>query len=203
MSIEVLLNDPVNSYMIFIPGASTDVVIGAPHHAPLGVPNLPCESHPSSDENSGWIAYHLAHRLDCPCVIAGNYFLDANKHKDSDYFRKIEAVKPKILIEIHGQGSGSARYDIEISSGSLEKSAWSQEMAERLSSAFASHPVLRSYFICGDFRKIFFKAQKSVSINTNEWLAFHIELPQRLREAESQYILFCEMLEKIVLASSW
>ena len=100
MTIETFLNDPVNSYLIYIPGKNTDVMIGVPHHAPLGIQHLPCESHPTSDENTGFIGYRLAQLLDCPCLIAGNYFIDPNKYKSSDYFKKIEEVSPKFLIEI-------------------------------------------------------------------------------------------------------
>ena len=98
MTIETFLNDPVNSYLLFIPGKNKDVIIGVPHHAPLGVQHLPCESHPTSDENTGFIGYRLAQMLDCPCLIAGNYFIDPNKYKSSDYFRKIEEISPKFLI---------------------------------------------------------------------------------------------------------
>ncbi len=198
MTIEMLLNDPVNSYLIFIPGRNTDVMIGVPHHSPLGVQNLPCESHPSSDENTGFIGYQLAQMLDCPCLIAGNYFIDPNKFKSSDYFKKIEAIKPKFLIEIHGHAGLSAHFDIEISSGSLDKSSLSEKFAHRLSSDFFGHPTLLNYTISGDFDQIHFRATKSLTINTDQWIAFHVELPQKLRDAPHQYNLLCESLEKIV-----
>ena len=198
MTIETLLNDPVNSYLIFIPVRNTDVMIGVPHHAPLGVQNLPCESHPTSDENTGFIGFRLAQLLDCPCVIAGNYFIDPNKYKSSDYFKKIEAITPKFLIEIHGHAGQSAHFDIEISSGSQDKSILSEKFAGQLSSAFSGHPSLCNYTISGDFDQIHFRATKSLTINTDQWTAFHIELPQKLREDQHQYNLLCESLEKIV-----
>ena len=198
MTIETILNDPVNSYLIFIPGRNPDVMIGVPHHAPLGVQQLPCESHPTSDENTGFIGYHLAQMLDCPCLIAGNYFIDPNKYKSSDYFKKIEEVAPKVLIEIHGHAGLSAHFDIEISSGSLEKSVLSKKFAGKLSNAFSRHSMLRNYTISGDFVQIHFRATKSLTINTDQWTAFHIELPQELREDQRQYNQLCESLEKIV-----
>jgi hypothetical protein len=198
MTIETFLNDPVNSYLLFIPGKNKDVIIGVPHHAPLGVQHLPCESHPTSDENTGFIGYRLAQMLDCPCLIAGNYFIDPNKYKSSDYFRKIEEISPKFLIEIHGHAGQSAHFDIEISSGSLEKSALSEKVADQLSITFSRHPTLRNYTISGNFVQIHFRATKSLTINTDQWTAFHIELPQKLREDQNQYILLCESLEKIV-----
>jgi hypothetical protein len=199
MSIETILNDAVNSYLLFIPGTYTEIFVAAPHHAPLSVETLPCESHPSSDENTGLIAFHLARLLGCPCLIAGNYFLDSNKHKGSDYFKKIESLKPKILIEIHGHGSLTAKFDIEISSGSLDKSSWSEKMAAQLQQEMDSIPALRNYSLSGEFNRIYFKASKSLTINTNLWMAFHIELPQKLRETKSEYMPFCELLEKVAV----
>ena len=200
MTRDSFLNDPVNSYLIYIPGKNTDVMIGVPHHAPLGVQHLPCESHPTSDENTGFIGYRLAQMLDCPCLIAGNYFIDPNKYKSSDYFKKIEAIGPRFLIEIHGHAGRSAHFDIEISAGSLDKSVLSENLANQLSSAFSVHPSLRNYTISGDFFQIHFRATKSLTINTDQWTAFHIELPQKLRENPDQYILLCESLEKIIRA---
>jgi len=188
----------VNSYLIFMPGRNTDVMIGVPHHAPLGVSKIPCESHPTSDENTGFIGYRLSQLLDCPCLIAGNYFIDPNKYKSSDYFKKIEEIAPKILIEIHGHAGQSAHFDIEISSGSLVKSILSEKIANQLFSKFSSHPSLRNYTISGDFVQIHFRATKSLTINTDQWTAFHIELPQKLREDQNQYFLLCESLEKII-----
>lgn len=198
MTIEMLLNDPVNSYLIYIPGKNTDVMIGVPHHAPLGVQRLPCESHPTSDENTGFIGYRLAQMLNCPCLIAGNYFIDPNKYKSSDYFKRIEAINPKYLIEIHGHAGLSAHFDIEISSGSLDKSVLSQKFAEQLKSAFSNHPALQNYTISGDFNQIHFRATKSLTINTDQWTALHIELPQTLRADQRQYNQLCKSLSKIV-----
>ena len=198
MAIEMLLNDPTNSYLLFVPGKTNDVVIGVPHHAPLGIQSLPCESHPSSDENTGFIGYQLAQLLDCSCIIAGNYFLDANKLKGSDYFKKIESLQPRILIEIHGHSSRNANYDIEISSGTVEKTVWSEVLSKKLRIAMENNPGLRSYSISGDFAKIYFKARKSLTINTDSWLAFHIELPQKLRESKDEYEPFCKVLGEII-----
>lgn len=199
MTIETFLNDPLNSYLLYHPAEREDILIAAPHHAPVNVPTLPCETHPVSDENTGWIAYHLSRKLSCGCLIAGNYFLDPNKHRTTDYYKKIEALQPKILIEIHAQGSGAANFDIEISCGSREKSHLSQKMADELALAFAHDSNMSTYRISGDFDAIHFKATKSVTINTNEWIAFHIELPQKLRENKEQYLTFCEELGNLLL----
>lgn len=199
MSIAWLLNDPVNSYLYYLAGTTEKVLVAAPHHAPLDVSTLPCASHPTADENTGWITYELASRLNCSCLIAGNYFLDPNKYKTSDYFKKIEAVQPEILIEIHGHGSVSATFDIEISCGSREKSPLSQRMATQLATAFSNHPGLRHYTISGDFDQIHLRATKSLTINTNEWTAYHIELPFQLRKDPLQYKIMCDQLKNIIL----
>lgn len=193
MSLETLLNDSTNSYLIYHPGVNQKILVSAPHHAPLGVQQLPCLTHRTSDENTGWIAYQLAYFLDCDLMIAGNYFLDGNKHKTSDYFKKIESLMPTTLIEIHGHGSGSANYDIEISSGSRDKSYLAEQLADYLRKAFSTHKHLKNYTIGGDFDRIHFRATKSLTINTDLWTAYHIELPQKIREDQNQYLSFCDI----------
>lgn len=199
MSIEWLLNEPINSYLYYIPGTHEKILVAAPHHAPVEVSTLPCASHPSADENTGWIAYELASLLNCSCLIAGNYYLDSNKYKTTDYYRKIESLQPKTLFEIHGHGSVSAKFDIEISCGSREKSPLSQHLADQLTKAFASHPSLCNYTISGNFDQIHLRATKSLTINTDEWTAYHIELPFKLRKDPVQYTLFCQQLKTIIL----
>ena len=199
MSIEWLLNDPINSYLYYMPGKYEQVLVAAPHHAPLEIQTLPCASHPTADENTGWIAFELASQLNCSCLIAGNYYLDPNKYKTSDYFKKIESVQPKILIEIHGHGNVSAKFDIEISCGSREKNHLSQQMASQLSAVFSNHLSLRDYTISGDFDQIHLRATKSLTINTNEWTAYHIELPFQLRKDSKQYTFLCDQLKNILL----
>ncbi len=194
-SIETLLNEPYSSFLFFQPGNNNQILVAAPHHSPLGIQQLPCDTHPSSDENTGWIAFHLSQRLNCGCLIAGNYFIDPNKYKTSDYFKRIEMLQPKILIEIHGHGSGSANFDIEISSGSQDKSPLSQQLANHLQQSFSGNKLLKNYTISGDFEEIHFRATKSLTINTHQWTAFHIELPQRIREDEHQYLQFCDFLK--------
>jgi hypothetical protein len=198
MSIETFLNDPTTSYLVYLPAENNQILVAAPHHAPLGVQQLPSPTHPTSDENTGWIAYQLAKLLNCPCLIAGNYFLDSNKDKSTDYFKRILSIHPKLLIEIHGHASGSAKFDIEISSGSLNKTEFSKQLATGLAFAFTKYPSLSEYTISGDFEQIHFKATKSLTINTYEWLAFHIELPQKLRENKEQHHIFCVCLSKLV-----
>ncbi len=194
MHIETILDDPATSILIATSGKVRDIVIGVPHHAPLGITELPCEEHRDADENAGLLGYYLARLLNCPSIIACNYFVDPNKYKDSDYFKRIQSWKPKVLTEIHGHGGKSAKFNIEISSGSLERNFWSKELAERLSKKLAGVSSLQNYTLSGDFEAIHFQATKSSSITEKEWVAFHIELPKEIRESKSRYLLFCELL---------
>ncbi len=198
MEIETVLNDTKNSFLIFTSGETTDVVIAVPHHAPLGVTELPCKEHPEADENAGFLGYYLSRLLNCHSIIACNYFLDPNKDKESDYCKKILSLKPKILVEIHGHSGRSAKFDIEISSGNLERDFWSKEMAERLRTILSDSHPLQNYSLSGDFNKIFFKATNSFTITTNEWVAFHIELPKTIRESKNEYELFCKSLAETI-----
>jgi hypothetical protein len=194
MQIENILKDEKNSILLFIPGDYKKIVIGVPHHAPQGVLVLPCEEHPVSDENTGFVGAALAGLLNCPAIIACNYFMDVNKHKSSDYYKKIQSLQPRILVEIHGHSRNKAHFDIEISSGSLEKNIWSQSLAGRLKEKLLSEPLLQGYTLSGDFEEIYFKATKSTSITSPGWIAFHIELPRPIRASRGQYLLFCDLL---------
>ena len=196
MQIDPILDDPKNSFLIVTPGESTDVVIAVPHHAPLGITKLQCNR--ESDENAGFLGYYLSRLLNCYSVIACNYFLDANKYTDTDYYKKIADLKPKMLVEIHGHGNKNAHFDIEISSGREDRNFWSKEMEIRLQAILSNVPSLRGYNLSGDFEKIYFRATDSKTINTNKWVAFHIELPKLIRQSKSQYILFCELLAETI-----
>ena len=194
MLIDDILKDKKNSILLSIPGSDNGIVIGVPHHAPQGVMELPCEEHRVSDENAGFIGAALAGLLNCPAVIACNYFMDVNKHKSSDYYKKIQFLEPKILTEIHGHSRNKAHFDIEISSGSLERNYLSKKLAEKLCSRFLKETLLQGYTISGDFKEIYFRATKSLSITSRQWIAFHIELPRPIRAFSDQYFLFCELL---------
>lgn len=171
---------------------SSEIVIAVPHHSPLGITNLPCEEHKEADENSGYLGYNLSKLIKCPIIIACNYFIDSNKHEDSDYFKKILKWNPKILIEIHGHSSKSANFDIEISAGHIEKNKWSIELASKIKQK------INDYSISGDYNEIYFKASKTKTINTDKWLGFHIELPKKLRSSKNEYSTFLEILAKSI-----
>lgn len=107
--------------------------------------------------------------------------------------------EPKLLVEIHGHGSRSAKYDIEISSGNSERNKWSNEMANRLKKKMVANKALQQYTISGDFEKIYFQASQTKTINSNNWIPFHIELPKSLRTEKKQYQPFCELLVQSVI----
>ena len=192
--IEIILADRLNSILLVTHAENPQLVIGVPHHAPLGVTELPCREHPKSDENTGFIGYHLSQLLNCPAIIACNYFMDSNKHKGSDYYRKLQSLKPKMLVEIHGHCSSKVCADIEISSGKAARDHWSQEMAARLQTKLAGIPSLQEYTVSGDFAKIHFKATKSVTITSAEWVPFHIELPWSIRKSPTRSALLAQAL---------
>ncbi|MFC2064980.1 hypothetical protein ACFLXB_07775 [Chloroflexota bacterium] len=196
--IETILADTQNSILLVTPAENPQVVIGVPHHAPLGVPELPCCEHPMSDENTGFIGYHLSRLLNCPAIIACNYFMDSNKHKGSDYYRKLLSLKPKILIEIHGHCSSKVCADIEISSGRAARDHWSQEMAARLQVKLTSIPSLQEHTVSGDFTKIHFKATKSVTITSAKWVPFHLELPWPIRKSQTMSTLLAQALAETI-----
>jgi len=196
--IEKILNDPEHYALLITQGEVREVVIGVPHHAPLGVPTLPCQEHPYADENAGLIGYEVARLLNCRGIIACNSPIDPNKHKDSDYCKKILAWKPKFLVEVHGHGSNLARFDIEISSGSTSKNFWSKEMAARIRGKLSTIPQFHGYTLSGDIHQIYFKAKKSYTITRDAWVAFHIELPWSIRKSKEKCLLFCEVLAETI-----
>jgi len=198
MNIESILADPETAALLTIPAETRAVVVGVPHHAPLGVTALPCPEHPLSDENAGFIGWHLSRRLGCPAVIACNYFLDPNKDMGTDYSRAILSLHPKMLVEIHGHSSQNARYDIEISCGSLAQNDRSEEMARQLGGRLSTIPTLRRYTISGDFKSIYYKASNSATITTDQWKAYHVELPYPIRKSQREYKSFCSALAETI-----
>lgn len=80
MSIDYKLADREDSHLIKVKEPNSNIVIGAPHHAPRGVSNLPCKEHPDSDENAGYLARYLADKLDASLVVAVNAKEDYNKN---------------------------------------------------------------------------------------------------------------------------
>ena len=198
MKIDDLLNNPKDSLLIIRDGDVKDIVIGVPHHSPLGVEKLRCKNDRNSDENAGLLGYLIAQGLNCNSIIACNYFIDPNKTTGSDYLEKIELWKPKILTEIHGHGGKSAKFDIEISSGSMERNLWSKELEFRLKNKLSELPELKNYAISGDFNAIHFQAKETSSINTTKWVSFHIELPKSIRESDSLFEPFCNSLVEVL-----
>lgn len=195
---EIILSDTKNSILFIEKRIEKDVVVAAPHHAPLGTQELPCPEHKNADENVGFLAYYTSKLLNCSVVIACNYFIDCNKCDDSDYFKIISKWNPKILIEIHGHGGISSEYDIEISSGRKENDKSSIRLAECIKSKTDEISKQKKYSISGDYDKIHFKARDSKTITTDKWIAFHIELPKTLRSNEIEFKIFCEILSSAI-----
>jgi len=185
MDANSMLESTEQSLLIVEKRKRFDIVVGVPHHAPAGVPNLPCPEHSDSDENTGFIGQYLADQLDCCSIIAGNYTIDANKHLHSDYTMRIAEWRPSVLIEIHGHGKVRSKYDVEISCGSDELNTYSEDLATAINRKLSEDADLADVSVCGRFTDIYFKATKTLTITDARWLAYHIELSPRLRKPES------------------
>ena len=195
-----LLNEHDISCFLIQKGENPDIVVAAIHHAPTGIKELPCDRHKVSDEAVGQIALIAARRLRCTYIVASNYFLDLNKPdpyvekevEQTDYKNWLSHNKPLVLVEIHGHNGNSAKYDIEISSGE-QREKHALEFAKKLEKRMSRCQFKRGYTISGDYKSIYFKASKAVTINTTSWLAFHIELCPDLRtdKSEAQRIARC------------
>jgi len=184
MSTELMLEATHTSLLIIETRRCTDIVIGVPHHAPAGVDHLDCPEHKESDENAGFLGQYLAERLDACSIIACNYYVDVNKYFRTDYCMQIARWNPKVLVEIHGHGSGKAKSDIEISSGASNNDC-SEALARTLRIKFAAINGLNSYSICGTHSKLGLAAKNAVTINDGRWIPYHIELPSEIRKIPS------------------
>jgi len=182
MSAELILEATNTSILIIEARQFKDIVVGVPHHAPAGVEHLPCPEHKDSDENAGFLGRYLAERLDACSVIACNYTVDVNKYFRTDYSMQIANWNPKVLVEIHGHGSGKAKSDIEISSGELNNDK-SEALANGLRTKLSVIKGLDSCTICGTHNKLGLAAKSAVTINDGRWIAYHIELPKTIRKA--------------------
>lgn len=63
MSIEDSISKIKNTYLFILEKECNQIVLSAPHHAPVGVSELPCKDHRDSDENAGLIAYYTSEIL--------------------------------------------------------------------------------------------------------------------------------------------
>jgi hypothetical protein len=176
------LESTEQSYLIIEKRTRSDIVVGVPHHAPAGVPILPCPEHSNSDENTGFIGRRIAKRLDCCSIIACNSTIDPNKHLDSDYAMQIAEWSPGVLIEIHGHGKVRAKYDVEISCGSAEQTEYSEELAALINSKLSEDADFAHISVCGCFPDLYFRATKTLTITDPRWFAYHIELSPPLRK---------------------
>jgi len=106
-------------------GARADVVLGVPHHAPIGVDRIALERPQGSriaDENA--VLYALvcfsaleAHGVGCRLVVASQARdHDPNKDRASPYCRAALADGARWLVECHGAGA-RAPHDLELSAG--------------------------------------------------------------------------------------
>ncbi len=196
-----LILESANHTLLLIEERRTkDIVIGVPHHAPAGTPNLPCPEHWDADENAGFLGRYLAQALNCCSVIACNYTIDVNKSLCTDYAVQITRWQPTILVEIHGHGGKAAKSNIEISSGSSDNNRYSVPLADMLARGLAATDGLKDVSISGDYENLHFKASNSATIANAKWIPYHIELPPQLRKTPENgkpphiAFAFCDLL---------
>lgn len=194
MDISSQLADKENEHLIVVEAESADLVIGVPHHAPLGMTYLPSPDQRDSDENAGYIGYQIAQTLHCACVIACNARFDPNKSTATPYYKTIAALQPRILVEIHGHSGEKTPFDIEISCGSLSNNALSRKLAAYLRNGLRGNPLFKEFKLSGDFGLIHYQATKTITINTERWFGFHIELPKKIRASRELYEPFSAIL---------
>ena len=185
MGANSMLESTEQSLLIIEKRTRFDIVVGVPHHAPAGMPFLPCPEHSDADENVGFIGRYLADQLDCCSVIACNYTIDPNKHLRSDYTMQIAAWNPSVLIEIHGHGKVRSNYDVEISCGSAELTTYSEDLVTVINRKLSGDADFEDVSVCGRFVDLYFKATKTLTIADSRWLAYHIELSPRLRKPDT------------------
>ena len=186
-----------------------EIVVGVPHHAPVGTIKLPCPQHTDSDENTGYLGRQLAEALNCCSIIACNYTMDVNKIFRSDYAMQIATWKPRVLVEIHGHKGrtlgGKAKHDIEISSGS-DGNDRSTRLVQKIKDTWDSDDKAKGLRIdiSGEHSNIYFKAENTITVEGAPWLAYHIELPPELRtQAGAEKppdvgYLFCKILGNVL-----
>jgi hypothetical protein len=204
---EILLSKA--SHLLKEERCNKTVVIGVPHHAPVGVDRLPCNRW--ADENTGFLGRYMADKLDCNSIIACNYFVDANKNMNNDYSEQLVRWNPKLLVEVHGHKRKRTKNDIEISCGCLERNTSSISLAEKIREKCQGNPYLRWLKICGDYNNIFFKAGSVKTITYGGWMGYLIELPPELRYEEKQNggkppligYTFCDYFVECLRETEW
>jgi hypothetical protein len=136
-----------NQLIVLGRGARADVVLGVPHHAPIGVERIALERPRGSriaDENA--VLYALVcfsaleqHGVACRLVVASQARdHDPNKDGASPYCRAALSDGTRVLVECHGAGA-RAPHDLELSAGRnrlAEPLAVGRQLAAALGAGF-------------------------------------------------------------------
>ena len=101
---KLILSEKKRTILLIEERDRKDIVICAPHHTLKGIEYMPCPEHKDGDENTGFIAFEIAEKLNISSIIACNYRTDSNKSLQTDYSTQILKWSPNFLIEIHGHG---------------------------------------------------------------------------------------------------
>ncbi|MCK4443499.1 MAG: hypothetical protein KAW09_03080 [Thermoplasmata archaeon] len=180
------------SILLAVEFGEAPFIVGAPHHAPGGVDRLPCDR--VSDENVGFLALDLAKLLGARCIVAANYWLDANKG-NGDYVDHIIAEKMDTFVEIHGHNGIKTEHEIEISCGTPELTERSDQLAATIRDIIKDRSLEGVHEeiwdsigipkMSGDFSDVRFKAKGTCSICHVRRLGgipYHIEISPRFRK---------------------
>ena len=106
-------------------GARPDVVLGVPHHAPVGIDRIALERPQGSriaDENAvlyALVCFSALERFDVGCrLVVASQARDHDPNKDSasPYCREALPERAGVLVECHGAGA-RAPHDLELSAG--------------------------------------------------------------------------------------
>jgi len=106
-------------------GARPDVLLGVPHHAPVGVDRIALERPAGSriaDENAvlyALVCFSALERLGVGCrLVVASQARDHDPNKDgaSPYCRAVLPERARMLVECHGAGA-RAPHDLELSAG--------------------------------------------------------------------------------------
>jgi hypothetical protein len=183
------LLDPRAEALVITERERADIVVGAPHHAILGVTNLPCPDHEVSDENAGLLTAIVAEWIGCHSIVGVNATVDLNKDLTSPYAAQVRAWAPRLLVEIHGHGGVRAKYDVEISAGTPQRSMTSELFADMLREEMAARTELAHLTVSGRWSDIYFRASSTPTIANAPWHALHIELPPAVRKGTAQELV--------------
>ena len=86
------------------------------------------------------------------------------------------------ILEIHGHGGQSAKFDIEVSCGSAGREPLAIRFAGALARDLADDPTLSALSVSGEFARVYFRATQAATMQSPLWQGLHVELPLAVRK---------------------